>query len=82
MGQDDAPVNQPLWVRIGLWGIPSRRAASAFVWLSLAIALACAVYGLRDRRFLLGVIMVLAALWYDAAIRWVDRHGGWGSKAG
>jgi hypothetical protein len=70
---------RPLWVRIGLWGLHTRRAARAFVWLSLALALGCAAYGIRDRRFLVGVILVLAALWYDASIRWVDRFDRWES---
>ena len=82
MGETEPRIERPLWVRIGLWGLPTRRAARAFVWLSLALALGCAVYGVRDRRFLVGVLFVLAALWYDAAIRWVDRRGGWESGAG
>jgi hypothetical protein len=70
-------VRRPLWVKIALWGLPNRASAWAFVWLSMAIAIGCAACGIIDRRFLIGDIMVLAAVWYYGAIRWVDQHGGW-----
>jgi hypothetical protein len=38
------------------------------------------LYGFVDRRFLVGGIMLFAALWYYAAIRWVDLHGDWSRK--
>ncbi|MDB5290040.1 MAG: hypothetical protein JWL69_1281 [Phycisphaerales bacterium] len=68
---------QPVWVRAGLWGLPSRPLALAFVWLSIICAVACGVYGFWDGRFFWGVGLVLAAIWYWLAIRWVDRHGSW-----
>ena len=68
---------QPLWVQIGLWGLSSRASAWDFFWISIAIAVVFIVYGLYDTRFLGGGIMLFAALWYYASIRWVDRHGGW-----
>jgi hypothetical protein len=67
----------PLWVRLGLWGLPNRAAAWAFVWISLASAAACIVYGLWNPRFLVGSLFVLAAIMYWLTIRWVDRNGTW-----
>jgi hypothetical protein len=76
MGQVDRST-WPLWVRIGLWGLPNRAAAWAFFWLSMAIAVGCVAYGWVDWRFCVGGMMVFAALWYLLAIQWVDRHGRW-----
>ena len=77
VGGSNTKPRRPLWVQVGLWGLPSRGAAWAFFWLSIALAVASAVYGLWDRRFLVGVILLVAALWYWASIRWVDRDGSW-----
>jgi len=35
----------PLWVKLSLLGVPGRNGLWAFVGLSLAAAVACAVYG-------------------------------------
>lgn len=67
----------PIWARIGLWGVPDRRIAWGFLWVCLAIGVACLAYSYGDRRFLGGGAMILAALWYYASIRWVDQHGRW-----
>jgi signal peptidase I len=52
-----------------------------FCWLSILLAAASAVYGFWDPRFFLGTLLLLAALYYWLAIRWVDRHGGWPTAA-
>ena len=68
----------PFWVKLSLLGVPGRSGLWAFVGLSLAAAVACAVYGFRDARFFyLPVPFALAAALYWSAIRWVDRHGSW-----
>jgi hypothetical protein len=77
MGDAPRKVERPWWVKIGLWGLPSRASAWAFFWLSMAIAIVCVAYGLIDRRAAIGGILVLAAAWYYLAIRWVDHHGEW-----
>lgn len=76
----EAPARaRPLWVRIGLWGLSTRIAATVFVWLSLLLALGGVAYGYTsgDARFYGLVFFILAAAWYWLAIRWVDTHGGW-----
>jgi hypothetical protein len=67
----------PLWVRSGLWGVPNRFAAWAFVWLCMALAIGCVAYGFVDRRFFGGGALFLAALWYYLSIRWVDQRNQW-----
>jgi hypothetical protein len=67
----------PLWVKIGLWGLPTRGSAWLFVWLSVALAIGCVAYGFIRWPFFVGGIMIFAAAWYYLAIRWVDTHGGW-----
>jgi hypothetical protein len=68
---------RPLWVKIGLWGIPNRASAWAFFWISIGISVGFVLYGFVDRRFFSGGILLFAALWYYASIQWVDHHGGW-----
>jgi signal peptidase I len=71
----------PLWVKVGLWGLPNRSSVWAFAWLSAACGAACCAYGIRDGRFLLlGVAGFAAALTYGLTVRWVDRHGSWSSE--
>jgi hypothetical protein len=67
----------PLLVQLALWGLPSRWAAWAFFWLSIAIAVACIAYGFIDQRFFIGGITAFAAFWYYLAIRWVDQNSTW-----
>ena len=74
-------VRRPWWVRFALWGLPNRGSALASLWLLVAIAAACVLYGFRDVRFSLGAVAILPALWYLWAVRWVDRHGGWAAKS-
>src|ERR1035438_972593 len=73
-------VNRPWWVSFALFGLPNRRSALASMWLLLWIAALCVIYGFRDLRFSAGAAIILPALWYFQAIRWVDQHGGWPAK--
>ena len=77
MPDGDKNVERPWWVKIGLWGLPNRASAWAFFWISILLAIGCVLYGFVDRRFLVGGLFIVAAWWYCAAIRWVDRHGRW-----
>jgi hypothetical protein len=63
----------PQWVKIGLWGLPTRVLASTCMWLSIAITIACFISG----NFFLGLTIALAALWYWSAINWVDKNDRW-----
>ncbi|HEV3262572.1 MAG TPA: hypothetical protein VG013_37315 [Gemmataceae bacterium] len=77
MDSDKQDIRRPLWVRLGLWGLPERATAWGFVWLCIALAAGSAIYGFWDARFFAGCLLVLAALWYWLAIRWMDQHDRW-----
>ena len=68
---------RPFWVKLGLWGLPGRRSAWLFFWISMALAAFSVVYGFQDPRWFLGTMMLFAALWYWGSIRWVDHHDSW-----
>jgi hypothetical protein len=81
--------DRPLWVRIGLFGVPSRKAA--MLWMKGSLAAVVAVLGIQVAASVfmsgLGMSVALAALldllmlngplWYWLAIRWTDEHEGW-----
>ena len=78
MSYDGQTRKRPLWVKVALWGLPSRVFAWGFFWLAICVAVACVVKGFSDQRYFLGgPIMALAGLWYFAAIKWVDLYGRW-----
>ena len=77
----------PRWVRIVLWKT-ERRAARRCVWLSLlgavvsgavSICFVIAVWAWKvaAAAALLAALCMLAAILYDRAVKWVDRHGTW-----
>lgn len=70
-------IDQPLWVKVGLFGLPERGYAWSCFWLSIAIAVGCVAYGFRDMRFFVGGVFIFSAFWYYASIRWMDRNDGW-----
>ena len=69
----------PWWVKVSLWGLPSRAAVWAFVWISIALAIGCVCYAalMSNRRMFTGILFLIAAFMYWISIRWVDRHGSW-----
>jgi hypothetical protein len=67
----------PLMVWLGLVGLPTRRSAWAFFWLSAALGAGFTAYGFLEPIFFLGSLMLVAALWYFLSIRWVDQYGSW-----
>jgi hypothetical protein len=69
--QDTKP-KRPMLVSLGLWGLKTRKSALALMWLCIAIAVVSVVL-----KFWLGLIFLLAALWYWLALKWVDTHEGW-----
>jgi hypothetical protein len=70
-------IERPLWVKMGVWGLPNRASVWAFFWLSLILAGVCLVYSFWNIRALGGGLFLLAALWYYLTIRWIDRHDHW-----
>jgi len=75
-------VARPWWVRVALYGLPSRTLALACVWLLVWIAALLVLAGFRDLRYSAGAGLVLpAAWWYLKAVKWVDKHRGWPAKS-
>ncbi len=66
----------PIYVKVGLFGIGSRKSAMMYFWLSIIIALGSSLYF----QTLLGLVLLLAALWYWAAVKWMDANDGWQTK--
>ncbi len=59
------------------WVCGGCRWAWACFWFSLALAAAGAVLGFEYPLAFIAVGFVFAAIWYFAAIRWVDQNGQW-----
>jgi hypothetical protein len=74
-GTDELP--RPLWVHLGLWGLPNRGSAWVFFWICTAFASISVARGFSDPRWFWGAGMYFAAHWYRAAIHWVDLHSSW-----
>ena len=70
----------PMWVKMGLWGLADRASVWAFFWACIALSVASLVVGLLEPLFLFGLLFLVAAYWYWAALRWVDKHGMWPRK--
>ncbi len=75
-----SPVRPPWWVRTLLWGSSGRGDMWVNVWVSLALAVGSFIGGFWYPPAFVGAILVWSALGYWAAIRWVDRNGGWPDK--
>lgn len=65
-------MERPMWVQLGLWGLKSRGSVLAFMWLCILIAGVLAFF-----RVWYGLILLIAAVWYWLALRWVGKHEGW-----
>ncbi|MBM4069322.1 MAG: hypothetical protein FJ271_10300 [Planctomycetes bacterium] len=68
---------KPIWVRLVLLGASSRGSAVACCLISLILGVAIGLGGLWDRRLFPGFLLLVAALGYWGAIRWMDRHDSW-----
>jgi len=71
----------PLYVKLGLLGIRTRKGALVQFWTSIAIAVALLLLGLFSNSLLWTSVFCAAVLltagWYWNCIRWVDAHGKW-----
>lgn len=67
----------PFWVTLARWGVPGRAGLWVFFWFSLLLALGCVAAGFVFWPLFAGGGFIFSALWYYAAIRWVDQFGRW-----
>jgi len=75
--QSDQWRNAPVWVRIGLCGIGSRRTAIKYELSSAAVGCLCLGLSFVNTLFFAGFAMFAAAYLYAVTIRWVDNAGLW-----
>jgi len=76
----------PLYVKLGLMGIHTRRAALVQFWLSVAISLTIllAVPAISHSFFwtvFFCATVLLTARWYWLSLRWVDKNARWENSA-
>lgn len=68
----------PFWVKFTLFGLPTRASAMLSLIACLIMAGICGLLGfLFSPWFFSGLSLVVGAVIYGLAIRWVDRHGQW-----
>lgn len=71
------PPNPPPLIKLGMWGLSSRKMALAFLWLCVVLSALCALLALVTPWALIGTAYFLpSTCWYWAVIRWVDRNNG------
>jgi hypothetical protein len=71
------PVERPLWVRIGLWGVPNRPSAWVFFWVCMALAMGFMGFGFADPLYAWGGLFIFGSIGYFSVIRWMDKHKQW-----
>lgn len=67
----------PLFVKIGLIGIYSKKVALIYFWICIALAIICGILGFFNKKYLFGIAFILSAIWYYASIKWVDKNSEW-----
>lgn len=73
---------RPVFVRIGLYGIRTRRMAMSFARGSLYLSAAFLLLGELHPALYAGAPIFLAVTaWYRACATWIDRHGRWEDDA-
>ncbi|XAM00314.1 hypothetical protein OT109_02780 [Phycisphaeraceae bacterium D3-23] len=77
MDKQPEKTDRPLWVQVGLWGLPNRLSAWLFFWLSMALVVGGLVLAFIQPLCLVSVLFAFSAWWYWACIRWVDQHQDW-----
>ncbi len=68
---------KPIWVRFALLGASSRGSAVASCVISWVLGIAIGLGGIWDRRLFAGFLLLVAAIVYWRAIRWMDRNAAW-----
>lgn len=71
-------MKKPLYVKIGLFAVPTKKAAKSYMYFCLFVALVCFILGfVYEPRYFGGVIMLIAAFWYHSSIKWMDKNNAW-----
>ena len=67
----------PIWVKVGLWGLPTRTAALAFAGVCAGLTVISLIAAFWNPLFIVGLGFAGSAAWYWAAINWVDNNDRW-----
>ena len=70
----------PIYVRLGLYGIKTRKTALIFFWISIVSATCSILFCMIDPNFIIGSLFVFSAIWYKLSIKWVDKNMQWDTK--
>lgn len=71
------PPNPPPLIKLGMWGLSSRRMALVCLWCCVFLGALCLLLALITPWALIGAAYFLPFVWwYWAVIRWVDRNNG------
>jgi hypothetical protein len=71
------PPTPPPFIKLGMWGLTSRKVAFAYLWCCVGLSALCLLLALVTPWALIGTIYFLPfAWWYWAVIRWVDKNNG------
>jgi hypothetical protein len=75
------PVRRPLWVRIALLDVGSRKTAINFSWVAATVAAYSFFLAMWKQvpllGFALGAPVLAVVAWYRLSIRWMDRNDAW-----
>ena len=71
-------MKKPLYVKVGLFGVPSKKAAKGYMYFCASLALVSLLVGIViSDKYLMGLVFALAAFWYKLSIKWMDENNGW-----
>src|SRR4051812_33644790 len=81
----DGADKMPLWVRLGLLGVSSRRpylvgCAIGFgiaVLMTILIGVASYSMGVRAGNLALVIVFIVLTVWQWLTLRWTDKHDAW-----
>jgi|GEM_PF-3141701 len=74
-------MKKPLYVAIGLFGVPTKKSANMYKHFCIAVGLLFLLAGMFvDQKYFVGQVLFLSALWYQAAIIWMDTNDQWKNK--
>ena len=71
-------MKKPLYVKVGLLAVPTRKAAKYYLYFCLLIVLLSFIASIViDTEYYIGLVFLSAAFWYQMSIKWMDDNGAW-----
>ena len=69
--------NMPSHIRVGLFGINSRKVALVFEAVCLVLGISSFVGSFYFQPIAFGMVFFASAYWYSISIRWADNNSAW-----